>query len=66
MHNITIHKLKHVLLFFFQPYWMKSKEYWNNSFDERYKKLHEDVINKKRLPLKVSLENPSYCYYTSV
>lgn len=39
---------------------MKSKEYWNNSFDERYKKLHEDVINKKRLPLKVSPEKPSY------
>jgi len=37
---------------------MKSKEYWNNSFDERYKKLHEDVINKKRLPLKVSPEEP--------
>lgn len=33
---------------------MKSKEYWNNSFDERYKKLQEDVDNKKRLPLKVS------------
>jgi len=34
---------------------MKSREYWDDSFDERYKKLQEDVINKKRLPLKVSL-----------
>lgn len=33
---------------------MKSKEYWDDSFDERYKKLNADVINKKRLPLKVS------------
>ncbi|XP_025411252.1 alpha-mannosidase 2 [Sipha flava] len=36
-----------------RPYWMKSKEYWNNSFDERYRKLQEDVDKKKRPPLKV-------------
>lgn len=34
---------------------MKSREYWDDSFEERYKKLQEDVIDKKRLPLKVSL-----------
>ncbi|KAL4141746.1 hypothetical protein QTP88_004323 [Uroleucon formosanum] len=51
--NTTIDTATEFSRFEFQPYWMKSKEFWNNSFDERYKKLHEDVINKKRLPLKI-------------
>lgn len=48
--------LMFAFLCFLQPYWLKSREFWDDSFDERYKKLHEDVINKKRLPLKVSFK----------
>ncbi|XP_075213020.1 alpha-Mannosidase class II b [Lycorma delicatula] len=36
--------------FDFQPYWMKSREYWDNKFEDRYKKRKQDW---PKLPLKV-------------
>lgn len=38
--------------FDFQPYWMKSKEYWDTHFEERYKDRKEKW---SKLPLKVIL-----------
>ena len=38
------------LLPFFQPEWMKTKEYWDKDFENRYEKLQKDP---NRPPLKV-------------
>lgn len=47
-----IDTVKQFANFEFQPYWMKSREYWDNSFEERYR-----VRKQKwsKLPLKVIL-----------
>lgn len=39
-----------VFSFYFQPEWMKTKEYWDKSFETRYEKLKKD---DSRPPLKV-------------
>lgn len=39
-------------LLFLQPDWMKTKEYWDREFENRYEKLMSDT---KRPPLKVSI-----------
>ncbi|XP_039279296.1 alpha-mannosidase 2 [Nilaparvata lugens] len=36
--------------FDFQPYWMKSREYWDNKFEDRYKRKKQEW---PKLPLKV-------------
>lgn len=36
--------------FDFQPNWMKNKEYWDATFEERYEKL---LKNEQRPPLRV-------------
>lgn len=40
------------LKFDFQPNWMKNKEYWDASFEERYER---HMRNEHRLPLRVYL-----------
>ncbi|XP_077301599.1 alpha-Mannosidase class II b [Arctopsyche grandis] len=45
-----IDTLKEFPNFEFQPQWMRSKEYWNKSFEDRYEQLRKDP---NRPPLKV-------------
>lgn len=37
-------------IFILQPEWMKTKEYWDKSFESQYEKLKQ---NPERPPLKV-------------
>ena len=46
------HPSFHFILFhFLQPEWMKTKEYWDKDFENRYEKLMKDTA---RPPLKVT------------
>ncbi|XP_050430611.1 alpha-mannosidase 2 [Adelges cooleyi] len=39
--------------FEFQPYWMKSREFWDDGFEQRYKQVLKDTANGSNFPLKV-------------
>lgn len=47
------------MYFLFQPAWMRSKEYWDKSFEDRYERQKMDP---ERPPLKVRLHSPLYYY----